>query len=198
MELSLCHKLGFSNSYIFAKQCRRPKIFQTVNSVRSNDVSLTCQRCTPWGCKDIGIRKLDFVAKTMIIQNTEDIYKSRWNVDTYYIKKNLTSKGSFFHSLWYFLPKKLLIFLLKSFIFSNLSNKILKTLIHECLFLFAVPSHLYNNIIYPKLKTALFGIHVLLHVLDSFDIMHKCEKFGYIRDNLKILHAKVWCFHEIE
>jgi len=49
------------------------------------------------GCKDIGIRKLDFVAKTrlichlfdlfsfrmehMIIQNGE-IYKSRFNVDT--------------------------------------------------------------------------------------------------------------------
>ena len=28
-ELSLCHKLGFSNPYIFGTQCRKPLIFQT-------------------------------------------------------------------------------------------------------------------------------------------------------------------------
>ena len=39
-ELSLCHKLWFSNAYIFATQCRRPQIFQTMNSVRSNNLSL--------------------------------------------------------------------------------------------------------------------------------------------------------------
>ena len=32
--LSLCHKLRFSNPYIFETQCRRPQIFQTMNSVR--------------------------------------------------------------------------------------------------------------------------------------------------------------------
>ena len=34
-ELSFCHKLYFSNLYIFATQCRRPLIFQTMNSVKS-------------------------------------------------------------------------------------------------------------------------------------------------------------------
>ena len=33
-ELSLCHILKFSNPNIFATQCRRPLIFQTMNSVR--------------------------------------------------------------------------------------------------------------------------------------------------------------------
>jgi len=30
-ELCLCHRFYFSNSYIFATQCRRPYIFQTIN-----------------------------------------------------------------------------------------------------------------------------------------------------------------------
>ena len=33
-ELSLCHKLRFSYPYIFATQCRRPKIFQIMKSVK--------------------------------------------------------------------------------------------------------------------------------------------------------------------
>ena len=33
-ELSLCLKLWFSNPYIFATQCHRPKIFHTLDSVR--------------------------------------------------------------------------------------------------------------------------------------------------------------------
>ena len=47
-ELSLCHKLRFSYPYIFATQCRRPKIFQIMKSVplvgfvqcREEDISL--------------------------------------------------------------------------------------------------------------------------------------------------------------
>ena len=60
--LSLCHKLKFSNPNTFATQCRRPQIFQTINSVRSNNVSLKYQRPTTSGCKDIGIRKFEFVS----------------------------------------------------------------------------------------------------------------------------------------
>ena len=37
-ELSLCNKL--SDPYIFATQCRRPWIFQTLNSVKSKNLSL--------------------------------------------------------------------------------------------------------------------------------------------------------------
>ena len=37
-----------------------------MNSVRSNNLSLKYQRVTPSGCKDIGIRKFEFVVKTQI------------------------------------------------------------------------------------------------------------------------------------
>ena len=43
-ELSFCHKLWFSKFNIVATQCRGPLIFQTLNSVRSNNVSLKYQR----------------------------------------------------------------------------------------------------------------------------------------------------------
>ena len=49
-ELSFCHKLKFSNLYIFATKCRRPLIFQTVISVRSYNISLKYQRFTPFCC----------------------------------------------------------------------------------------------------------------------------------------------------
>ena len=38
-----------------------------MNSVRSNNVSLKYLRPTPSSCKDIGIRKLKFVAKTQFL-----------------------------------------------------------------------------------------------------------------------------------
>ena len=37
-ELSLCHKLWFSNFYIFATKCCRPLIFQTINSARASNL----------------------------------------------------------------------------------------------------------------------------------------------------------------
>ena len=37
---SSCRKLNFCNPYISATQCRRPLIFQTVNSVKSNSFSI--------------------------------------------------------------------------------------------------------------------------------------------------------------
>ena len=43
-ELSFCHKLWFSNFNIVATQCRRLLIFQTMNAIRSNNVSLKYQR----------------------------------------------------------------------------------------------------------------------------------------------------------
>ena len=42
-------------------------VIDTMNSVRSNNVSLKYQRPTPSGCKDIGIRKFEFVAKTQFL-----------------------------------------------------------------------------------------------------------------------------------
>ena len=36
---------------------------QTLNSVKSNNLSLKYQRITTSGCRDIGIRKFEFVAQ---------------------------------------------------------------------------------------------------------------------------------------
>ena len=66
-ELSFCHKLRFSTSYKLATRFPRPLIFQTINSVRSNSLSLKYQRFTTSGCKDIGVRKCKFVAKTQFL-----------------------------------------------------------------------------------------------------------------------------------
>ena len=38
-----------------------------MNSVRSNNLSLKYQRCTPSGGKSIGIRKSEFVIKTQFL-----------------------------------------------------------------------------------------------------------------------------------
>ena len=44
--------------------CRGLRIFQTMNSVRSNNLSLKYHKFTPSGCKDIGTRNFVFVANT--------------------------------------------------------------------------------------------------------------------------------------
>ena len=56
-ELSLCHKLWFFNPCIISIRCCRRLIFQTINSVRSNSLSLKYQRLTPSGYRDIRIIK---------------------------------------------------------------------------------------------------------------------------------------------
>ena len=62
-ELSLC---ATNSSFLIPYLCRRAKIFQTSNSVISNNVILKYQRFTPSGCIDIGIRKLKFCGKDSI------------------------------------------------------------------------------------------------------------------------------------
>ena len=52
---------------MFATQCRRLWIFQTMNSVVSNNQSLKYQGFTSAGCKDIGFRHFEFVAKTQFV-----------------------------------------------------------------------------------------------------------------------------------
>ena len=81
-----CHKFWFSNLYTFAAQCHYPLIFLTqchyplifltqchyplifltMNSVRWNSLGLKYQRFRSSGCKHIGIRKFEFVAKKSI------------------------------------------------------------------------------------------------------------------------------------
>ena len=64
-ELSLCHQLWFSNPYIFAGG--RPQLFQTFNSVRSNNLILKYQRFTSSVWKYIWIRKVELVAKNQFL-----------------------------------------------------------------------------------------------------------------------------------
>ena len=59
-ELSLCHKLWFSKTYIFATQWRRSKIFQTMNSIRLNNLSLQYH----FVAKICFIRTFELVEKT--------------------------------------------------------------------------------------------------------------------------------------
>ena len=66
-ELSFCHKLCLANPDIFATWCCRPLIFQTMISVRSNNLILKYQGFTPSGCKDIGLRTFKFVANTQFL-----------------------------------------------------------------------------------------------------------------------------------
>ena len=47
--------------------CRRPLIFQTINSARANNLSLKYLRFPPSGSIDIGIGKFEFVAKTQFL-----------------------------------------------------------------------------------------------------------------------------------
>ena len=56
--LTPSHKLRFSNPYIFATLCSKPKIFQTINDLRPINLCLKSDRCIPSDFKDIGIRKL--------------------------------------------------------------------------------------------------------------------------------------------
>ena len=76
-ELSFCHKLWFSNPFVFATQCNRPNIFKTMNSVRLNSISLEYQRFTPSGCEVIDFRKFEFVAKTQFLYESIVEQKSR-------------------------------------------------------------------------------------------------------------------------
>ena len=66
-ELSLCHKLKFSNPYIFTTGWRRPLIFQTYNIWCNRIHSLKYLRFTTVGYKDIRIRKFEFVTKTQFL-----------------------------------------------------------------------------------------------------------------------------------
>ena len=62
-KLCLCHKFDLLNP-ISNKPDGVNLSFQTMNYLRPNNLSLEYQRFPPSGCKNIGMRKLDFVAKT--------------------------------------------------------------------------------------------------------------------------------------
>ena len=63
-EMSSCNKLNFLiRVRVFATRCRRHLFFQTMNSVRSNNIIFYYYRFPSSGCKNIGIRKFELVAK---------------------------------------------------------------------------------------------------------------------------------------
>ena len=57
---------------MFATQDLDPLLLETMNSNRSNCLRLKYQRfpIQPYGCKDIGISKFDFVARTQFFEDT--------------------------------------------------------------------------------------------------------------------------------
>ena len=73
------------NSYIFAIQCRKPLIFQSMNSVRSNSLSLKYQKFTPTGWKDMGIR--NFVSVLSKLLNFQSLPIKRGDVIVSYCAK---------------------------------------------------------------------------------------------------------------
>ena len=66
-ELSLCHKLKFSNSFIFAISLYKPVIVWTLIIWAYGIHSLKYLSITTLGCKDIVIRKSEFVAKSQFL-----------------------------------------------------------------------------------------------------------------------------------
>ena len=59
---------GFvTNSTFLMSITLLPLIFQTMNSVRPNNLSLKYQRFSSSDCKDIGIRQFEFVTKTQFL-----------------------------------------------------------------------------------------------------------------------------------
>ena len=65
-QLRFCHKLRFSNSISLQINVVDPGYFKlNMNSSGSNSLSFKYQRFTPLGFKDIGIRKCEFVSKSL-------------------------------------------------------------------------------------------------------------------------------------
>ena len=60
-ELSFCHRLWFSNLYIFVNL----RYFKLI--ILIGKISLKYQRFAPSGCKDIGISRFEFLAKTLFL-----------------------------------------------------------------------------------------------------------------------------------
>ena len=78
-ELSFCHKLWFSKTFIFTTLFRRPLQFQTINTGISGCVSLKYQRFQQSGCWDLRIRKFMLVVKTQFLHRKKTLFESeKW------------------------------------------------------------------------------------------------------------------------
>ena len=84
-ELTLCHKLWFSNPNICGTRCRKPWIFQTYIFWSNKSHSLKFQRFKKLESKDIGIRKSEFVANSQILYtNIYELYHYLINLPMHY------------------------------------------------------------------------------------------------------------------
>ena len=90
-ELNFCPKLWFPNFNIAATQCCRLLKFQTMNTVRSNNVSLKYQRFILSGCKDIRIKKIELVAKTQFLSGSGATPRAYCRFDYYTIHRERTA-----------------------------------------------------------------------------------------------------------
>ena len=88
---------------LYATQFHRPYIFQTKNSVRTDNLSLKYQMFTSSGFKELRIWKLEFVAKTLFLCNQSLIYISCFYIIISYELKltpqypNVQKKDFFFY-----------------------------------------------------------------------------------------------------
>ena len=89
----------FSNSYIFATQCRRALDIQTINSVRSND-----GRLKPFDCKDTVIRKFKYVVETQFLYESIFLKSTKICIVTL-LKLILKGEHKLFRTFEYILKK---------------------------------------------------------------------------------------------
>ena len=90
-ELSLCHKLKFSNPYIFSTWQYKPLIFQTQIIWSNRIYSLKYLISTTLAGKDIVVNKLEFVTKTQFFEIFREIISYKINLQ--YKHKNALYKN---------------------------------------------------------------------------------------------------------
>ena len=98
-EWSIWRKLWFLNHYIFPAQCRRPEIFQTINSNWTNYFSLKYQRFIPLSFKDKGIiamslwQRLNSFMLCLCVYSTNSVLNLNYEKHMFFAKIN-------FYSAW--------------------------------------------------------------------------------------------------
>ena len=107
--------IQFCNPYISATGWCKHLIFQIYIIWSNNIHSLKCQRSTTLGCKDIAIKKFEFVAKTQFL------WMRFWDLkmSLVYFHGGVTTK--------YFL----IIFTIEYLVFTNITNSVCFTLFVE-------------------------------------------------------------------
>ena len=100
-ELNLCPKLWIYNPFIFGSQCCRLLIFQTKIIWCIKIHSLKYLKSTTFGCRDIGIRKSEFVSMTQLLCHLRISECDHWRktkIKMFLIRKIIL--------MWGQLPKK--------------------------------------------------------------------------------------------